>query len=248
MGGNQSNADIQYFIQGPDLEKLAQLLRAAAGEDAEPCPTWSITDTTLRSGKPEVRLEIDRPRAADLGVSRDGYRTGAQHPGGRPGGLHLQCRRRSIRRASCARRSNSAAASKGWRKMTVPSTQGAARSASMKWCDIVPGTGPSSINRISRQRQVTLTGNLLARRIAGRGHPAVERGQRASSTWSPDYRSGLAGASKELGRTGYYFMLAFSLTFIFMYIVLAAQFEASSIRSRFCSRCRWPCRSASSRC
>ncbi len=42
----------------------------------------------------------------------------------------------------------------------------------------------------------------------------------------PDYRSGLTGASKELARTGYYFMLAFSLTFIFMYIVLAAQFES----------------------
>ena len=32
-------------------------------------PAWPITDTTLRTGKPEVRLEIDRARAADLGVS-----------------------------------------------------------------------------------------------------------------------------------------------------------------------------------
>ena len=24
IGGNQSNADVQYFIQGPDLDKLAK--------------------------------------------------------------------------------------------------------------------------------------------------------------------------------------------------------------------------------
>jgi len=42
----------------------------------------------------------------------------------------------------------------------------------------------------------------------------------------PGYRTGYVGQSKEMGKAGFYFLLAIVLSFVFMYIVLAAQFES----------------------
>src|SRR3954447_13954040 len=58
VGGNQSNAEIQYFIQGPDLQKLATYSQALLTK-MKAMPALVDQDTTLRSGKPEVRLKID---------------------------------------------------------------------------------------------------------------------------------------------------------------------------------------------
>ena len=223
VGGNQSNADVQYYIEGPDLDKLAKYSATLLAK-MKTIPTLADADTTLRSGKPEVRLEIDRPRAADLGVSVLDIEQALNTLVAGQSGLHLQRRGGPVRRASCVRRRSSAAASRGCRALTVPSS----KVGSVGLDEVVrihPGAGPSSINRINRQRQVTLTGNVLpggsqAAILAQLNQFSQELGM------DPDYRSGLTGASKELGRTGFYFMLAFSLTFIFMYIVLAAQFES----------------------
>jgi hydrophobic/amphiphilic exporter-1 (mainly G- bacteria), HAE1 family len=222
VGGNQSNADVQYYIQGPDLDKLAKY-SAALLQKMKTIPSLADTDTTLRSGKPEVRLEIDRARAADLGVSVldiEGAlntlvagQTASSYNAG-------EDQYDVVVRAQEAFRGGAA----GLARLTVPSS----KVGSVGLDEVVrmtPGAGPSSINRINRQRQVTLTGNVLPG-----GSQAAILGQlnqfSQELNMDPDYRSGLTGASKELNRTGYYFVLAFSLTFIFMYIVLAAQFES----------------------
>src|SRR5206468_2961561 len=111
----------------------------------------------------------------------------------------------------------------GLKRMIVPS-------AKIGWVTldnvvrVEEGTGPSAIDRLNRQRQVTLLANVrpggsqadvIAKMNAFVNEAKIEAG----------YSTGLAGRSKELGRAGYYFMLAFVLSFVFMYMVLAAEFE-----------------------
>jgi len=87
------------------------------------------------------------------------------------------------------------------------------------------GTGPSAIDRLNRQRQVMLLGNV---KPGGSQAAVIQKMNEFAKEIKIDgaYKTGLAGRSKELGRTGYYFMLAFTLSFVFMYMVLAAQFES----------------------
>ena len=222
VGGNDSNADIQYFIQGPDLEKLATYSEQMLAR-MQTIPTLADADTTLRGGKPEVRLEIDRPRAADLGVSVADIEQALNTlvAGQVASSFNAGEDQYDVRVRAQEQFRGSA---EGLSKMTVPSSKIGSTGLD-EVVHIRTGTGPSSIERLGRQRQVMLTANVLAggseAGIIGRMDQfAKEIGM------GPDYHVGLAGSSKELGRTGYYFALAFGLTFIFMYIVLAAQFES----------------------
>jgi len=87
------------------------------------------------------------------------------------------------------------------------------------------GTAPSSIDRLNRQRQVTINANVLPG--GSQADVLAKLNQFAKDlNMEPGYGSATTGASKELGRTAYYFVLAIALTFIFMYMVLAAQFES----------------------
>jgi HAE1 family hydrophobic/amphiphilic exporter-1 len=222
VGGNQSNADVQYFIQGPDLAKLAKYSDALLAK-AKTIPGFADVDSTLRNGKPEVRLDIDRPRAADLGVSVMNIEQALNSlvAGQVASTFNAGDDQYDVRvRAQEAFRGSA----EGLARMTVPSTKVGSVTLDQV-VHIASGTGPSSINRISRQRQVTISGNVLP----GASQAAILQqlnDMRDEIGMDPDYQSGLAGASKELGRTGLYFILAFALTFIFMYIVLAAQFES----------------------
>jgi hydrophobic/amphiphilic exporter-1 (mainly G- bacteria), HAE1 family len=222
VGGNQSNADLQYYVEGPDLAKLATYSRALM-ERMKTIPGLVDIDSSLRTGNPEVRLEIDRPHAADLGVSVQDIeqalntlvagQTASEFNAGEDQ-YDVVVRAQEQFRGGV----------EGLAKMTVASSKVGSVGLD-EVVHTVTSTGPSSITRIARERAVTLTGN-----VAGGGSQSAILNRMdelaAELHMDPDYHAGLTGQSKELGRAGYYFVLAFALTFIFMYIVLAAQFES----------------------
>ncbi|HEY6804573.1 MAG TPA: efflux RND transporter permease subunit [Pyrinomonadaceae bacterium] len=221
-GGGFRNADIQYVIGGPDLDKLTQYSDALL-EKMKTLPDVVDVDSTLITGKPEVRLVIDRDKAADLGV-----RVGdiAQAVNTLVAGSKVSTFNAGVDQYNILVRATGESRNSidGLKRMIVSSSK-------LGWVslsDVVrteEGTGPSAIDRLNRKRQVTLLANVKP----GGSQAAVIAKMNElvkQINFDPAYSTGLAGRSKELGRAGYYFLLAFVLSFIFMYMVLAAQFES----------------------
>lgn len=221
-GGGFRNADIQYVIGGPDLEKLTKYSEELMSR-MKTIPDLVDVDSTLVTGKPEVRVVIDRPRAADLGVKVADIAQALNTlvAGQRVSTFNAGTDQYDVRVRAIGEYRTSV---EGLKRMIVSSTK-------IGWVSldnlvrVEEGTGPSAIDRLNRQRQVMLLGNV---KPGGSQAAIIQQLNNFSKEIKIDgaYKTGLAGRSKELGKAGYYFMLAFTLSFIFMYMVLAAQFES----------------------
>jgi HAE1 family hydrophobic/amphiphilic exporter-1 len=221
-GGGRFNADISYMLRGPSLEKLNEYSQHLVGK-LKAMPGVVDVDSSLIVGKPELRAAIDRQKASDLGVSVSdiaqslrllvgGDQVSTYNEGGEQYEVHV--------RANEDFRTDP----NGIRKLNVPSQ----RLGSVGLDNVVKlqeAAGPTQIERTGRQRQVLLTANLKP----GFSQSAVLNAlndEIKAMNLPADYVAGVSGNSKELQRTGRGFILAFLLSFIFMYIVLAAQFES----------------------
>jgi len=221
-GGGFRNANVQFLISGPDLKKLEEY-SAKLLEKMKTIPDAVDVDSTLISGKPEVQLKIDRDTAADLGVrvgdisqALNTLVAGQEATTFNEGKDQYEVRVRAINTF----RSDV----EGLKRMIVPSSK-------VGWVTldrlvtVSDGTGPSSVDRLNRQRQVTLLANTKPGGSAANIQTAINEAVKELSL-PAGYQTGYVGQSKEMGKAGFYFLLAITLSFIFMYIVLAAQFES----------------------
>ena len=222
--------DIDFVLRGPDLEQLAKYaeeLRTRAiamGGIADP-------DTTLRLDRPELRVSIDRERAGDLQVNTEQVAIALRLMVGGDTEVsryldptinedyYVQLRLSEQDRGDL----------KTISRLYVSRQDAPAGPTNLVRLDnlvkISPGFTASRIDRSDRQREVRLRAGVLpgfgqADRIA------ALRAAAADMKLAPGYSTAVSGRARELEKTFTEFLWVFLLSVIFMYMILAAQFES----------------------
>lgn len=230
--GAGGRTDIDFVLRGPDIVKLAEY-----GDDlVERSKTLGgivDADTTLKLNKPELRVLIDRDRAADLGVDTSDIATSLRlMVGGEEEASRFRDQQINedydvqLRLTEADRRDVDTIS-----RLYVPSSRGGTGGgAGLVRLDnlvkIKRDTSPSRIDRLDRERQVSVRasvaqGYALADRIE------ALRGAVAQMNLPVAYTTTVSGRARELERTFTEFIWAFILSILFMYMILASQFEST---------------------
>ena len=222
LGG--PNFDIDFALLGPDLEALA----AYAEQLRRKAPQLGLldADTTLKLDKPELRVDIDRARAAGLGVDTEDIANALRLM---VGGDQRVSRFRDATmnedydvqlRLSEGDRTDPAAIA----RLLVPRSDGGLVRLD-NVVNLTPAQSVSRIDRLDRQRQVRLR-TAIAPGYAQADRIAALREDVAAMNLPPAYSTRVSGRARELETTFNEFIWAFLLSVILMYIILASQFES----------------------
>jgi HAE1 family hydrophobic/amphiphilic exporter-1 len=220
-GSGQDSRIFQISILGPDLEKLEGYSNTLRKKLAD-IKGLEDVDSTLSMRKPEIQVSIDRDRASDLGIPVQTIsNTLSVLIGGQIVARYMEGTEQFDvwLRADKSFRANSQV----FGSLTIPSPKaGPVQLSSLARPQ--ESRGPSQIDRLNRQRSVTILANPDKVSL----NEAVQQAQAIITEMDlpPQYEVIYGGQAKMLGETGYNFLIALVLSIVFMYLILAAQFES----------------------
>ncbi|HVG23748.1 MAG TPA: efflux RND transporter permease subunit [Thermoanaerobaculia bacterium] len=221
--GGGTDAEVMFWIGGPDLVQLDKYARQLTDAIKDPKLGTTDVDTNFIVGKPELAVKIDRDKATDLGVRVQdlaatlnvlvgGQQATSYYEGGEEYEVHVRADEQSR---------NTVAAIQ---QIEVPSSSG----RNVKLSDLVTlseGTGPSVINRYNRRRMVMVLANMKPGHSSQTVMDLLQK-KAAELKMPATFSYGFTGRAQEQQKAGINFMLAFVLSIVFMYLILAAQFES----------------------
>ncbi len=214
--------DLQYVITGPDLEKM-QTYAGAVKDRLKMLKGVADVDLSVSYAKPEYRVKIDRARAHDLGVKIEDIANSLRTMVGGEEDITKFKDGDDLYQVRVRADSNYRNRKDVLEALVVP-----AKGDRMVRLDsvakVVEGLGPTQIERLNRQRKITVEANSSGMPL---GQMSKEAEKAFKDLKAPaGYSGSTSGMSKELGKMLLGFVKAFLMAFIFIYIVLASQFES----------------------
>jgi HAE1 family hydrophobic/amphiphilic exporter-1 len=225
MRGNQKETIMS--VRGEDLATLDKLARQVEHIFRTTSGAVDI-ENSLETSKPEVRLAIDREKASDLGVNVsqiaqnaramvDGYVATKYQEGDEQYDVRVRLNK------------NDRSSLENVRAMFIKSTKDAGNGQKVliplgSVSEIRQGSGPSKINRFDRQREIRIDANLSGR-LLGEVMGDIQRRTKAIDT-PPGYTIGIVGMAEMQAESFANILLSLGLAIVFVYIVLASQFES----------------------
>jgi HAE1 family hydrophobic/amphiphilic exporter-1 len=221
-GGGGSNR-LTMIVQGPDIDELQKYANTLLAKVKE-IDGVNDADTSFEATQPELRIDIDRQRAADLGVSMDTLSStmstlvgGQEVSKFKDGDEQYSVRLRLDEpfRNDPAAMGNIFVPAAGGRMVRVSDV-----------AHLTLGNAPGSIDRFNRMRQISVNANLDALRITLGSAVAEARGKVGELGLKAGYQVTFGGSARTLSQAGNDFAIAIILAVAFIYMVLASQFNS----------------------
>lgn len=222
-GGRSAGFPVQYVLQAPNFEQMKEILPKFL-EKASSDPTFKMVDVDLKFNKPELQVEIDRDKAASLGVDVKEIASTLQlyFSGQRYGYFVLNGKQyQVIGQANRDKRNDPADLS----TVQVRTDQG----------NLIPidnvikltnESSPPQLYRYNRYISATVSAQPNEGFTIGDGIQAMDK--IADEVLPESFSHSLAGTSKEFAESGNSIVFAFILALVLIYLILAAQFESFS--------------------
>jgi len=222
LGQGFRERPINFVVVTSDsYENLSKVMRRFQDELAKH-PGFVQVDTDLRLNKPEVRMDVDRERAADAGVNVDAIaRTVETLLGGRTvtrykrGGEQFDVVVQTDNAQRNAPDDIDRLFVRGRGDVMVP------LASLVKIREVVV---PRELNHFAQRRSASITSNLAPTLSLGEALEIMDG--IAADILPPGYTTDLNGQSREFKKSSGSLALVFGLSLLFIYLVLAAQFES----------------------
>jgi HAE1 family hydrophobic/amphiphilic exporter-1 len=220
-GGGFRQTPFNLILRGPDLGRL-EAFAASVIAELRAKGGFVDLDTAQAYRQPEVQVRIDRQKASDLGVRADaiaatlrtmvgGEKVGFYRELGEQYDVRLRLQEDFRRPATTLPH------------LFVPAGDGRlVRLANV--ATLESGMSPGQIERYAQERSITIISNLYGKPLAEAfkdAYAAVGK-----QRMPPEYGIVTSGRGKLLQESIQSFLVALVLSLVFIYIVLAAQFES----------------------